>query len=228
MMGSTREVSGMAAKSLGGRPKEKLEPAERVHLGFRVTPEMKERVELAAKVKGRSQSQQAEMLIEYALDRQDLLSGVLRLAYGPDLAAVLIMLGDAMKIVGEKGGFYTNPTPEGTQNWLNIPFAFDQAAKAAKYVLEVLRPQGEIEMPAAASLEDETNPNLVELDRPRLFSHLYRTLSLVVLRGAVRADDRAAPEFGVHAEEIRELLRPELRKRIKQSPEIAALLKSKK
>jgi hypothetical protein len=217
-----------AAKSLGGRPRREPEPGERVSLGLRVTPELKRVLDEAAASSGRSQSQEAEMRLEHSFDRGRLLSEVMSLAYGRDLAAVLIMLGDAMQIVGEKGGFYTTETVEGVENWLDVPYAFDQAAKAANYVLEVLRPQGEIKMPAAASPEDETHPNLVEVDRPRLFSHLFQILSAIVLRGAVTADDRAALTFGVHADEIRELLRPELRKRIKQFPEIAALLKSKK
>jgi hypothetical protein len=52
------------AKSFGGRPKREPEPGERVHLGFRVTPDMKNRVEAAAAASGRSISQEAEFRLE--------------------------------------------------------------------------------------------------------------------------------------------------------------------
>jgi hypothetical protein len=183
---------------------------------------MKRLLDEAAANSGRSQSQEAEMRLEHSFDRLSLLPEVLRLVYGRDLAAVLIMLGDAMQIVGEKGGFYTTETVEGVENWLEVPYAFDQAAKAANHVLEILRPPGEIKLP-----DDKRHPEFTEPGRPNVWSIMFQIISDAVLRSAVTKEDQVASAFGIHAREIRELLGPELIKRIKRSPEIAALLKIK-
>ena len=72
---ATKDVK---SKKRIGRPTKKPKPGERVPLGLRVTPKMKERLEAAATKKGRSLSQEAEFRLEMSLasDRQ------LILAYG--------------------------------------------------------------------------------------------------------------------------------------------------
>ena len=74
-------------KNFGGRPKTPGKVDERVHLGFRVTPQLKERLEQTAKNLGRSQSQEAEMRLERSFDRADL------------LAEIIAMLKDNPKVV---------------------------------------------------------------------------------------------------------------------------------
>ena len=135
-------------KSFGGRPKRKPSPGERVHLGFRVTPDLKQHVERAADRSGRSISQEAEMRLERSFEREGLLSEALELAYGRRLAAILLMLGKAMKDTGEIVAFASTRTIEGKENWLDTPSAFDQAAKSAAHVLEALRPSGDATPPA--------------------------------------------------------------------------------
>ena len=49
-----------------GRPIKQPEPGERVSLGFRVTPELKVKIEAAAASSGRSQSQEAEFRLEFS------------------------------------------------------------------------------------------------------------------------------------------------------------------
>jgi hypothetical protein len=85
------------SSSFGGRPRREPEPGERVHLGIRVTPELKGRIEEAAASKGRSQSQEAEFRIERSFDRTELLPEVLALAYhSKEIAGILMALGAAM------------------------------------------------------------------------------------------------------------------------------------
>jgi hypothetical protein len=50
-----------------GRPMKSPEPGKRASLGLKVTAEIKQRIDAAAKITGRSQSQEAELLIERAL-----------------------------------------------------------------------------------------------------------------------------------------------------------------
>jgi len=64
-----------SSRKFGGRPKRKPKPGERVHLGFRVTPDLKRRVEALAKKSGRSISQEAELLIERSFVEEEALGG---------------------------------------------------------------------------------------------------------------------------------------------------------
>ena len=53
----------------GGRPKtRKAKPGERVHLGLRVSPELKRQLERAAEQSTRSLSQEVEFRLEQSLD----------------------------------------------------------------------------------------------------------------------------------------------------------------
>jgi hypothetical protein len=79
-----------------GRPTKPPKPGERVTLGLRVTPEVKEKLQLAAVGKGRSLSQEAEFRLERSFETESLLPDVLTLAYGQRLAAVLAKIGQRM------------------------------------------------------------------------------------------------------------------------------------
>jgi DNA end-binding protein Ku len=69
----------MTKRKSVGRPRQDAEPGERAQLSFRVTAELKRRLDAAADESGRSQSQEAEFRLERSFDRQDLLSEVQRL-----------------------------------------------------------------------------------------------------------------------------------------------------
>lgn len=91
-----------AVKRLGGRPRKTPMPKKggRVHLGFRVTPETKRRLEMITAKTGRSQSQEAEHRLELSFHDQDLLPRVLQLACGrPDLAALVQQFIEAAQAV---------------------------------------------------------------------------------------------------------------------------------
>jgi len=83
-------------RKFGAPPKRDPEPGERFQLGVRVTAELKRKLDAAAEQSGRSQSQEAELRLEHTFDRQDLLSEVLTLAYGKEIAADLMWLGETM------------------------------------------------------------------------------------------------------------------------------------
>jgi hypothetical protein len=68
------------------------------------------------------------------------------LAYGPELAGVLLLIGNAMSEAGRRAGFVSTRTLEGSNRWLHDPFAFDQAVQAVKQVLAALRPQGQVKL----------------------------------------------------------------------------------
>ena len=114
----------------GGGSKRDPKPGERVMLGTRVTPELKQRLDAAAEHNGRSQAQEIEFRLERSFDRASLLSEVMALSYSRQLAGVLLCrgLGD-----GSRGKDRPDPTTDGG-DWFDEPFAYDQAVKAANQI----------------------------------------------------------------------------------------------
>jgi len=135
-----------------GRPTKATVPGERVSLGLKVTSNIKKRLDKAARASGRTQSQEAEFRLERSFDHQDLLQNAMELAYGRPLAGVLLILAKAIKGAGENAAFgaatvSSSHTLDGPPKWLDIPYAYDQAVRAANRILEAVRPLGDAEMP---------------------------------------------------------------------------------
>jgi hypothetical protein len=162
---------------------------ERIPVSFRVTATLKERLDAAAEQSGRSQAQECELRLEKSFDHQDLLADALALAFGREIAGALLAAGTAMKAAGQ-----WPRRPDRRQKWINDPVAFDQAVKAANYVLQALRPAGD---PSPRSKDDDWWLAHSEL------------LLLAVMR------DRRGVMFDHEAEIVRSLLGPEIVKRIK-------------
>lgn len=126
-----------------GRPLNKAKPGTRVSLGLKVTATTKKRIDEAAIESGRTQSQEAELRLEQSFRDQELMFSALELAYGRRLSAMLIMLGEAMRFSGQRAGWDATFTLKGAENWLDLPFAYDQSIKAADSILKALRPKGD-------------------------------------------------------------------------------------
>ena len=63
-------------KSRVGRPRQEPKAGERVQLSFRITPELKRRLDSSAEENGRSQSQEAEIRLARSFERDDMLEQV--------------------------------------------------------------------------------------------------------------------------------------------------------
>jgi len=139
----------MERRNRGGRPirTPELGTGERVGLSLRVTPECKARLDRAAQDSGRSLSQEAERLIEASLGKEELLSGVLQLAYGRQLAALLMTLGYVMRWIGRERALGATHSFDAMDRWLEVPYAAAEAISAAKRVLEGYRPAGDPKFP---------------------------------------------------------------------------------
>jgi hypothetical protein len=119
---------------------------ERIPLGLRVTPELKQRLDAAAELSGRSQSQEAEFRLEHSFDREDLLFDVLRIAYGSKKIADLIMTVGAVFLVAGRAVASDNKIRDRlkSRDWTSDPAVCDIAIEAAHTVLESFRPAGHI------------------------------------------------------------------------------------
>lgn len=123
-------------------------------LGLRVTPEMKRRLDAAAEQSGRSQSQEAEFRLERSFDRTDLLSEVLALEFGKELAGVLLFLGNTMIW---SDAFHPrqvdNNHPPTKWTWARDADGYDQAVQGAVAVLEAMRPAEPVKAQSSAGVE---------------------------------------------------------------------------
>jgi hypothetical protein len=143
----------------GGPPKRKPKDGERVALSLRMTPALKRRLDAAAEKGGRSLSQEAEVRLERSFDHQDLLSEVLTIAYGKELAGVLKFLGDTMLFADSYYQAESNrdrpPIPGASYKgaWAPSPDGYDQCVQAALAVLEAMRPAGAPNTKSNAGIE---------------------------------------------------------------------------
>src|SRR5262245_49226328 len=124
----------------GGPPKRKPKEGERVALSLRMSPELKRQLDAAAELGGRSQSQEAEFRLERSFDRSDLVSEVLSLAYGKELAGILMLLGDVL-VLAECAHPKTR-----ARTWGVHRVDYDEVVQGAIAVLRAFRPR---ELPPA-------------------------------------------------------------------------------
>ena len=132
-----------------GRPTKAAAPGERASLGLKVTASIKTRLEAAAQASGRTQIQEAEARIEQSFEDEASLTSALRVAYGDQVAGLVLLMGQALN---DTGISCVPPTDLGKRkNWIADPYAFDQARKGVIRILDCARPQGEIVLPAFPS-----------------------------------------------------------------------------
>jgi hypothetical protein len=130
-----------------GRPSRAPEPGERVKLGLRVTPKLKQSLDTAAQNGGRSQSQEAEFRLEQSFDRGDLLSDALTLAYSPELAGLLLTIAAAIDNAARSA---SRAAPEDARHWSRNAYVFAQTEQAVLEVMKAFRPEGAAVAPSVA------------------------------------------------------------------------------
>jgi hypothetical protein len=201
-------MSGMKqARKFGGRPIVR-EPqlGKRVQLNVALPLPLKRKIEQEASRRGHSISNEAASLLEWALDRRGLLPDVLALAYGRQLAGLVMALGSIMSKAGRTASSVR--TIDGGENWITDPHAFDQAVKAALDLLVAARPPGEPRPEQYDHLDAKVAATFKQYDeeKPRTFViELINAIKLNPTRGT----------FADEALQIRALLGPVLAELLK-------------
>lgn len=116
-----------------GRRTQEATPGTKVSLGLTVTADLKARLDEEARSTGRTQSQEAQWRLELSFDRQDLLDEVLTLAYGPQTAALLSVLGHALRWIERRND---------EEELLTTPKGYTDAATAIETIVQALNPGG--------------------------------------------------------------------------------------
>jgi hypothetical protein len=133
-MGKERKVvEGRIAPIRLGRPPKPPTPGERVSLGLKVTAKIKQRIDEEARKSGRTQSQQAELMIERAFEEEDRFGG-------PAMWPIANMLAFAFLNGGQlraAAGGHPEWTPA---EWLQDPDCYRAAAYAVGFALNLPLP----------------------------------------------------------------------------------------
>jgi len=116
-----------------GRPPKTAEPGTRVSLGLKVTAKTKARIDTAARESGRTQSQEAEALIEEALARKDDIGGT-------ELAAVSRLMAEAFRLGGTRCARQIEPPKLKPKEWINDPRCYEMAIHSVMQALFAQKP----------------------------------------------------------------------------------------
>src|SRR5215469_18861107 len=121
-----------------GRPRTPRLPGTRTTLSLRVTTDLFDRLDAAAKQRGRALSNEAELRLETSFHDQEVVQRTMALAYGDKLAAILLTIAVLLK----EAGPYWHATTTGQLwgDWLTNPYAFEHATEAVNRVFEALHP----------------------------------------------------------------------------------------
>ena len=157
--------------------------AKRVPLSLRVTPQLKSKLDAAAVDTGRSQTQEIEFRLEQSFDRTELIFDSMKLAYGAELAGLLMLIGRAMSGAGRTAGLKANTFQFTGEEWLADPFAYDQASNAAVAVLKGLRPPKRVTATGGDAKFAETMSVLVRTSNSNSWGEAFGKNVLGVLRG---------------------------------------------
>src|SRR5258707_962417 len=100
-----------------GRPTTVTNTGRKITLSIRATTELKAELEKAAKHYGRPLSQEVELRLEQSFTKQAILDDVLELAYGKELAGIVLLIAEAMKSAGRQGAFQVFRNAEYLDRW---------------------------------------------------------------------------------------------------------------
>jgi hypothetical protein len=124
----------MQKKRRGGWPARTPEPGERVPMSFRVTPGFKAKLDLAAKLSGRSLAQEIELRLERSFDEERHLTDALELGFGRSVAGLMLAIGYLVK---EATPARRSP---GEIDWLSDIEAFRILIESINLLLQAIDP----------------------------------------------------------------------------------------
>lgn len=121
----------------------KAKKSVRAQVGLRLRESLRSRIEKAARNRDVSMNTEIMERLHQSFDFEGRLGG-------PQVTLVVETIAAAMRSSGRMAGFMATRQVSKEDEWLTIPYAYDQAVKAAITVLEAHRPEGEIKVPRPA------------------------------------------------------------------------------
>jgi hypothetical protein len=139
----------------GPKPQGPFEYKRRM-LTTRITDDIRTKLDAAARAAGRSLSQEVEMRLESSFQAAGQLREALELSLGPQVAALVLMMGLAMRDTARWPGRPFSPV-----KLLSEPFLFARAAEAAAKVIDCVKPDGDPDALLFADIEGAP-PEMIE------------------------------------------------------------------
>jgi len=209
------------AKRRKGRPPVPPEARRSRNFTFRSREALHLQLGTAAKIAGRSVSEEIEFRLEWSFFGQRATIEALDLAYDKELVRILLVAAEAMSAVGPHAAFIVTYAPKDSRNWLNNPYAFAQATQAAHAVLDALKPPGDPTPPQVKPLitvGDQLRPGH---DPNAIYANLGRAFANTILEeaatgytrttGTVERARRLHRLLGPLAERLTDFTTPEFR-----------------
>ena len=160
-------------------------PLDVVPLTLRLTPNLRDRLEAAAKEHGTSVNAEIANRLRRSLDDDRRVSNLLETRVGVGIAK---LLATVISEVGKIAGFQANYSVRGAVEWHNNPYAFDFAVRAANVALDAMRPPGKIEEPKWSV--GVSRAHRLEIERG-----LAREILREVVAGSLRYGDGTEDRF---------------------------------
>ena len=186
-------------KRTRGRPMTIATEGQKVTVSLRLTPEIKNRLAVAADRNYRSFSQEGELRLEESLKREDLLTEALSNAFDPRVAGLLLALGETIKSMGPLTKYSVLYDGKGSASlkvstWDQEEQTRRNAFRAVIKLLEIIEQPERIDEVSEGSGDTRDNP----LDK----SYEAVFLALMSIRGEI------SPDVEGRWKRIRELMGP--------------------
>ncbi len=164
-----------------GRPTTPGKAGQKSTLSIRATGELKDKINNAAKANGRSLSQEAELRLERSFDIEDRFGG-------PQVVGLIETIATVMKTAGEHAGFIETRKLVYQGEWLFLPYAFDQATKAANAIMKHYKPKGKVTAPKLPQTKVVRGDNPKEIEK--LVRRALENLGEGVARGVLDREEK--------------------------------------
>ncbi len=125
----------------------------RPQVGLRVSEDMRVRLEKVAKKNGRSINAEVVERLERSFEAEDRRGG-------PRVVELIEIIGTMMKRTGEHAVFLETRKRANQGEWLDLPYAYHQATKAANTILKHYKPKGKVTVPKVPYFQ-ATRPAIV-------------------------------------------------------------------
>ena len=125
----------------------KPKKATRAQVGLRVPEDLRERVENAAKVSGRSLNAEILERLEQSFRTEERFGG-------PILSHIVECIANVMNVNGQRAADTETGEIMASDLWLNMPYPYDQSKGAVIAFLENFKPPGKIVVPNKRSLAE--------------------------------------------------------------------------
>jgi hypothetical protein len=112
-----------------GRPPKAPTPGKRVSLGLKVTSEIKQRLDEEARKHGRTQSQQAELMIERSMAEENAFGG-------PEMGQLVYLMASSFVVAGQRHA-------AGKPDWITNPYNYGAGVAGVLDALLIGFPNGE-------------------------------------------------------------------------------------